>query len=166
MHGSGASRFLSPLCKQGTTSPRAHLSLCPVCSASSRGFCAVPRNLCCQKHEDDLHVGRLGLSDCSLSSSPLCSLIYQDVIVSSLIKSFLRSQRVQRRREGGIFLSLEAVAALNNTDKNFVQAVHLSSLRPSENRINPPQIHLELKTVSLENNCGNWQDCLLQNCSL
>lgn len=164
MHGSGSNRFLSPLggwCITVVTDRVQHLPqhsfhFTLYAMLLHMVFVPFPRNLSCQKHEDDPHAGGLGLSDCSLSSSPMCSLICQDVIVSGLIKSFPRSQRAQRRRKGGIFLPLEAVTALNSTDKNFVQAVHLSSLRSSENSIN--SLHLPNTT---------WpQDCNIRNATV
>lgn len=63
-----------------------------------------------------------------------------------------------------IVLALEAVTALGGTDRHFVQAVHLTGLRQSsEDRINPPQIHLGLKTIRVE--IKLWQLARLRLCA-
>lgn len=84
-----------------TTSPTVCLSLHPGCNASLKSFGIIPQELFLSKTQG-WHLCRgLGLSGSSLSPSPMCNLITQDVIGSGLTKSFPRSQRAQRRRGVG-----------------------------------------------------------------
>lgn len=119
--------------KQGTTSPAAQLYFPLYAMLLHVAFVPLPRNLS--------KTG--GWSPCRAFGIIWLLLPNVQSHISRchcqwFKKVLPEAQRVQSRRKGGIFLSLEAVSALNSTDKNFEQAVHLSSLRPSDNRINPP----------------------------